>query len=121
MDTCVKTSDICIPQHDTRQVVIDFIDSDGVPFDVASATEITFTISRSVRVAAVVTKKKSDGSIAITSNTQARIDLSSLETGSTIPTGRNYYECRIASPSGEFATVLSGAFNIQDTLIGDTP
>lgn len=120
MKTCVNTPDLCSPQHDTRQVVIDFVDSSGVPFDVSSAPEITFTISRTVKSAALITKKKSDGSLVLTNNTQGRIDLSSVETGG-LPLSRNYYECRVATSGGEFVTVLSGNFYIQDTLIGDAP
>lgn len=118
MNTCVRTPNLCVPQHDTRQIVIDFVDSNGTPYNVATASEITFIISRTVRSNPLITKLKSNNGIVITNNTQGRIALSAAETGS-LPTGSNYYECRVAAADGNIATVLSGTFTVQDTRIGD--
>lgn len=118
MDTCVNSPKLCVPQHDTRQIVIDFIDSAGVPYDVSTASEIEFIISRRVTSNPIITKTKSGGTITLTNNTQARLDLSSAETGG-LQKGSNYYECRVSAADGSIATVLAGPFVVQDTRIGD--
>ena len=118
MNTCVNSPNLCVPQHDTRQLVIDFIDSNATPYDVSDATEITFIIARNVRSAPLFTKLKSDGGITITNDTQGRLSLTAADTGA-LPIGTNYYECKVFAADGNVATVLSGVFTVQDTRIGD--
>ena len=116
--TCVDGPNFCIPQHDDRRLVINFVDPDGAPFNIAGAAEITFIISRSVTAVPSITKTLTGGTLARVSPTMITVLLSNAETGGLRP-GRNYYECRLSSLTGAQITVLSGFLEVQDTRIGD--
>lgn len=115
---CISSPAICIPQHDDRRVVIKFVDSNGTPFDITGATEITVIISKAVNTAPSITKTLTGEGLVRANPTTVIFLLSSAETGGLSP-GRNYYECRIQNLTGKKTTVLSGVLEVQDTLIGD--
>lgn len=117
--TCLRSPDICIPQHDTREIRISFVDGNGDPLDIRPASEITFAIARSNNATTkIITKTLSSGSFVFLNPETLRAFLTSAETGS-IPTGSNYYECSVTNLSGARRTVLAGNLHIQNTVIGD--
>lgn len=116
--TCIATAEICIPQHDAKDIYIDVVDENGLAVDISTASEITFIVAVDVEaVAILVTKTLTGGGLSLQTSSQIKVPFDSADTG--LAAGVYYHETRVVNVASDPATVLSGAFEIQDTRIGD--
>lgn len=116
--TCITTAEICVPQHDALEVFIDVTDQDGALVDISTASEITFEVAAEVTsVTPEFAKTLSGSTLSMQSSSRILVPLEPADTGLAAAT--YYYELRIVNVAGDPATVLKGAFVVEDTMIGD--
>jgi len=114
---------IAVPQGDDCLIVFSSHENDshGSLFDISGAIEIVFIVADELGGTVRITKRMSDGDIAISTNLyQFYFTVTDTETASLVRQ-TNYFECQITSSVGLKKTVRSGVFKAIDTMIKDIP
>lgn len=88
----------------------------GAPIDFSGALEITWSIAKSARADALLTKTLSDG-VAIVNAVAGRVDISLSKAEMEPLSGKYYHEIRYKNLGGKTVTLTFGVVEIQVNLI----
>jgi hypothetical protein len=104
-------------QGDDLRLIINVKDCSRSYVDISGATEITWSIARSVNSPALLTKTLTGGGVQIGNNHALFLDLTDTETAA-LPTGSLYQEVEIINGSGLKATLHDlEALRVKPALI----
>lgn len=114
MSNCCRGQDICFRQGDDVRIVVECVDSDGLPVDITDAQSIKWAAARTVNDTAVIQKSLASG-ITINTPTSFMFDITDVE--SEALSGNYYHEAEVINDQGLVYTPLFGRLTIPKTLI----
>lgn len=109
-------TDASLIRGDSRDLTINITDEAGVPVDVSTAPDITYSIFDVSNPVALVTKTIGDGVVVVTSTITVTLDAADTE---LLGPAAYVHEMQIIMADGKVYTPLQGVFTLVRDFIHD--